>query len=178
MYYAYWWLWVISNTMNTSLISSKTNEWSTPQWLFDKLHERFQFTTDSCCTHANHKCEQYYYTLEDGLDGLKLCWFDNVFMNPPYGRGLLKWIEKAYDEVFYERDARIVVGLVPARTDTKWFQYFIFPYAQIICFIKGRLKFGDAKINAPFPSCLFVFSRGGLSNLDVFFQQFGYVVSG
>ena len=64
--------------------SSKSNEWTTPQYLFDELDDEFKFTLDPCATDENAKCSKYF-TIED--DGLSKDWSkDVVFMNPPYGR--------------------------------------------------------------------------------------------
>lgn len=73
--------------------SSKTNEWATPQDLFDKLNREFLFTLDPCATPENAKCAKFY-TAED--DGLAQSW-DNerVFCNPPYGRQIKDWVKKA-----------------------------------------------------------------------------------
>ncbi|MEM0688369.1 DNA N-6-adenine-methyltransferase [Staphylococcus haemolyticus] len=67
--------------------SSKSNEWTTPQYLFDELNEEFNFTLDPCATDENAKCSKYF-TIED--DGLSKDWSnDVVFMNPPlkFGNG-------------------------------------------------------------------------------------------
>ena len=133
--------------------SSKTNEWGTPQDLFDELNKEFSFTLDPCATRENAKCDKYY-TEED--NGLIQDWSnDIVFMNPPYGREIPKWIEKA----FYESErGSIVVCLVPARTDTRYWWDYIFPYAEIR-FIKGRVKFiqKGKSAPAPFPSAIVIF---------------------
>lgn len=72
--------------------SSKTHEWSTPQDLFDKLNEEFHFTLDPCATRENAKCAKFY-TKED--NGLSQKWLgESVFMNPPYGREIGKWVKK------------------------------------------------------------------------------------
>ena len=76
-----------------------------------------------------------------------------VFCNPPYGRELPKWVKKCYEEF---KQGATVVMLVPARTDTKWFHDYIYHEAEIR-FIKGRLKFGDGKQSAPFPSMIAIF---------------------
>ena len=133
--------------------SSKTNEWGTPQDTFDKLNEEFNFTLDPCATKYNAKCNKYY-TQED--NGLLQDWSNEVvFMNPPYGRTINKWIEKAYKESL---KGAIVVCLIPARTDTRYWWDFIFPYAEIR-FIKGRLKFSNngKSAPAPFPSAIVIF---------------------
>lgn len=139
--------------MKTELhFSSKTNEWATPQLFFDKLNEEFKFTLDPCATHDNAKCSNYY-TIED--DGLSKNWGGNiVFMNPPYGRELKHWVQKAYEESL---NGATVVCLIPARTDTTYWHNYIFGKADDIRFIKGRLKFGDSKNSAPFPSAVIVY---------------------
>lgn len=132
--------------------SSKSNEWTTPQHLFDELNREFNFTLDPCATDENAKCSKYF-TIED--DGLSKDWSnDVVFMNPPYGREIKKWIKKAYEESL---NGAIVVCLIPARTDTTYWHDFIFDKADDIKFLKGRLKFGNSKNSAPFPSAIVVY---------------------
>lgn len=128
-------------------------DWSTPQDLFDKLNEEFHFTLDPCADALNHKCDKYY---TEEQDGLHQDWSgERVFCNPPYGRSLSKWVEKSYKEV-REGKCELVVMLIPARTDTRWFHDYILR-GSVIRFVKGRIKFGGAKNNAPFPSMIVVF---------------------
>ena len=77
-------------------------------------------------------------------------------MNPPYGRAIGKWVEKAYRESL---NGAVVVCLIPSRTDTRYWHNYIFPYAADIKFLKGRLKFGDGKNPAPFPSAIIIFDK-------------------
>lgn len=79
-----------------------------------------------------------------------------VFCNPPYGRELPKWVKKCHDEAM--ADAIAVVMLIPSRTDTAWFHNYIYGKAEIR-FIKGRLKFGNSKNSAPFPSMIVIFRK-------------------
>lgn len=139
--------------MNTkTLFSSKSDEWSTPQWIYDKLDDEFGFTLDSCATSENHKCDKFFTKADNGL--LHSWYGNNVFCNPPYGRGIYDWVKKAFNEA--QEKNTLVVMLLPARTDTKWFHDFIYHKAEIR-FIKGRLKFGDSKNSAPFPSMIVIF---------------------
>ena len=126
--------------------SSKTDLWSTPQDLYDDLNKEFRFNLDPCSNGINAKCDKYYTENDDGLSQE---WSGNVFMNPPYGREIGKWMKKACESKC------LVVCLVPSRTDTKWWH----DYAMKgdIRFIKGRLKFGNSKNNAPFPSAIVIF---------------------
>jgi|TARA_R110000851_G_scaffold81814_4_gene179496 phage N-6-adenine-methyltransferase len=140
---------------NTQVImfSSKTGEWATPQDFFDKLNWRFgPYTLDPCASPANTKCSNFFTEAEDGLT--KSWEGFNSFINPPYGRGIELWIKKAYDESRHE-DTRVTM-LVPARTDTKYWHSYIMK-ADEVYFVKGRLKFGDSKNSAPFPSAVVVF---------------------
>jgi site-specific DNA-methyltransferase (adenine-specific) len=133
-------------------MSSNTPEWATPQWLFDALNGVYRFTLDPCSTHANAKCRKHY-TRED--DGLSRSWAgETVFMNPPYGKEILSWVYKCLIESKMW-GAKPIVALLPARTDTRWFHDYVYGRAEIY-FIRGRLKFGDGKGSAPFPSMIAV----------------------
>jgi phage N-6-adenine-methyltransferase len=140
--------------MNTAVMfSSKRDEWSTPQDFFDELNKEFNFTLDPCATPENAKCEKYY-TKED--DGLKQDWSgETVFCNPPYGIAIKDWVKKCYEES--KKPNTTVVMLIPARTDTSYFHDYIYHKAKEIRFIRGRLKFGNAKNSAPFPSMVVIF---------------------
>ena len=142
--------------MNTEVMfSSNTDQWATPQYFYDELNSEFEFTLDPCADECNHKCERYF-TKE--INGLSQSWAgERVFCNPPYGREIGDWVKKCYEEVL--KECQLVVLLVPARTDTKWFHNYIYKKATEIRFIKGRLKFGDAKNSAPFPSMVVIFKR-------------------
>lgn len=101
--------------------SSKSNEWSTPLNVFNKLDDEFCFDLDPCSDGSNAKCEKYF-TIEE--DGLVQDWSENtVFMNPPYGREIKRWVKKAYEESL---KGAVVVCLIPARTDTSYWHEYIF----------------------------------------------------
>lgn len=144
--------------MNTGVMfSSKTDQWETPQWLFDELNEEFDFTLDVCATPDNAKCEKFFSPEVNGLgqDWKGVCW-----LNPPYGREIGKWIEKAYTE---SQKGATVVCLVPSRTDTRWWHDYCIKGE--IRFLKGRLKFGNSKNSAPFPSAIVIFREKKAANL-------------
>ena len=92
-------------------------------------------------------------------------------MNPPYGREQINWINKAYEES--KNSFTTIVCLIPARPDTKVWQDIIFKHASAICFIKGRLKFGNSKDSAPFPSALIVFEDKLNEKQDIMFSNLG-----
>ncbi len=147
---------------NTQVVmfSSKTGDWATPQDFFDKLNWRFgPFDLDACASPHNTKCSNF---LTEAEDGLSRSWEGHaVFVNPPYGRGIDKWIEKAYNES--KKENTKVVMLIPARTDTKYWHNYVMKASEIH-FVKGRLKFGDSENSAPFPSAVIVFD-GVLHNV-------------
>lgn len=136
-------------SINKALLSSNTCEWETPQLFFDALNAEHHFDVDVCATANNAKCERYYTKEQDGLSQQ---WKGVCWMNPPYGREIGKWMRKAYESSLY---GATVVCLVPARTDTAW----LHDYAMKgeIEFVRGRLKFGGSKANAPFPSAIVTF---------------------
>ena len=132
--------------------SSASNEWETPQALFDELAWIYGgFTLDPCATRQNAKCERFFTREQDGLAQR---WEGKIFLNPPYGRDIGRWVQKAFEESL--RGA-LVVCLLPARTDTRWWQDFA--KRGHVHFLRGRLKFGLARNAAPFPSAIVTFGR-------------------
>lgn len=85
-------------------------------------------------------------------------------MNPPYGRQIGNWVKKA-TEAAAARKATVVC-LLPARTDTAWWHDYVMK-ANEIRLIRGRLKFGDGKGSAPFPSAIVVFRKGLTSSIKI-----------
>lgn len=137
--------------INNGLYTSNTAEWSTPQDLFDRLNDEFHFTLDPCSTDENAKCEKHYTKDQDGL---KQSWAgETVYCNPPYGREIGAWCRKCYEHFMGGGTA---VMLIPARTDTSWFHDWIYGKAEIR-FIRGRLRFGNSKSYAPFPSMVVIY---------------------
>lgn len=136
--------------INAGMMSSNSGEWETPQAFFDDLNKEFGFTLDVCATPGNAKCERYFTREEDGL---AQAWSGVCWMNPPYGREIEKWVKMAYAS---GRMGVTVVCLLPARTDTKWFQDYCLR-SKDIRFVRGCLKFGGSKNSAPFPSVVVVF---------------------
>ena len=126
----------------------------TPKYLFDKISSIFNFSLDACALPENAKCESYY-TPED--DGLSKPWRGGVWCNPPYGREISSWVRKAYEESQKEYNS-FVLMLLPARTDTKWWWEYVQGKATLF-FIKGRVKFGDHNVGAPFPSVLALYMK-------------------
>ena len=140
------------------MFSSKSEEWETPQDLFDELNKEFHFTLDPCANDSNHKCDKWYSKEEDGLEQ---DWGKDsvVFINPPYGRNTTgKWVTKASFQ--FHKNGNTIVMLLPARTDTKWFHEYIYNQDNVeIRFLKGRLKFGGSENSAPFPSMICIWRK-------------------
>lgn len=142
--------------------SSESGDWGTPQDFFDKLDAEFHFSIDVCASFNNNKCPFY---IDKEIDGLSRSWYLGAmwWCNPPYGRGVSRWVKKATVEAIAGNSG---VMLLPSRTDTKWFSYIWShkthhprKWVREIRFIKGRLKFEGAKDFAPFPSMLVIFGR-------------------
>lgn len=137
--------------MNPVHFSSASDDWATPQAFFDKLDEEFNFGLDACATAANTKCHVWFEE-----DSLSQDWsgFHAIWMNPPYGRGIGAWVTKAREA---SEHGTTVVCLLPARTDTRWWHDEIIAHSAEVRFVRGRLKFGNAKNSAPFPSAVVIF---------------------
>lgn len=139
-------------TISSALYSSRSEEWPTPHVFFDALHREFDFTLDPCATSKNAKCKSFYTKRHDGLS--RDWGRHRVFCNPPYGRAMSAWTQKCFAA---SRAGALVVLLAHARTDTRWFHDWVYGKADDIRFVRGRLKFGDGRQSAPFPSLLAVY---------------------
>lgn len=141
------------------MFSSKTDQWETPQDFFDRLNSVFRFQVDVCALPENAKCVEYYTPENDGLaqDWSGVCW-----MNPPYGRKISAWVEKAYRSA--KENGATVVCLLPARVDTRWWHNYC--AKGEVHFIRGRLKFGGNANGAPFPNAVVVFRPTVTDALD------------
>lgn len=128
------------------LFSRKSNHWSTPDDLYKSLDKEFNFTFDPCPLQS------------DDLTSLLVDWSGRVFVNPPYSN-IKNFMDKALLEL-KKGHVELVVFLVPSRTDTKWFHDYVLGWGGEIRFVKGRLKFGNSKDPAPFPSIIVIFRRG------------------
>jgi phage N-6-adenine-methyltransferase len=148
----------VGRIWNPGMMTSERGDWATPRQLFEMLDREFNFTLDACANEHNLPRDGIDFISPD-QDALQAGgWYTkaggSVWLNPPYGRGIGKWIEKAL------RESRIckvtVVCLLPARTDTKWFHELCLKGE--IRFLQGRLCFDEnRKKRAPFPSMLVIF---------------------
>lgn len=88
------------------------------------------------CTHVDRPWDtaEEHMTIED--DGLLLPWFGRVWMNPPYGKALGDWMNKL---ALHNNGT----ALIFARTETAAFHDYVFPYADSILYVKGRITFYD-----------------------------------
>lgn len=138
------------------MMSSLTCEWATPRQLFEMLDREFHFTLDVCSTSVSAKCEEFF--VEHALDRIWVPLKDGaIWVNPPYGRTIGDWVEKAYRESIGAHRHITVVMLLPARTDTSWFHDYCLPHGEIR-FLRGRLSFeGQPKGRCPFPSMIVIF---------------------
>jgi phage N-6-adenine-methyltransferase len=175
------------------MYSSKDSTWGTPPAFFGKVDNVFGFNLDVCATEDNAKTERFISPEENAFVVDWNIFGDRTvaWMNPPYGRGEKQCVEsyekckkKKCRERGYHMPEDIpgvsdwvhrasyqalehgitLVSLIPARTETEWFQT-VFTRASLICFVRQRLRFvGAAKDTAPFPSVVAVFSDS--DNMD------------
>ena len=163
---------------NQALFSSCDMKWETPPELVRDLAPLFPWDLDAAASRPN-VCSTYY---DEAADGLWQPWDGLVWLNPPYGTAIKRWIRKARIEG--DKPGVTVVCLIPARTDAKWWQENV-PHARLVVFVRGRLVFGlpeywrwrwstptiDGKPNrlygregqrqgATFPSAFIVFGNG------------------
>lgn len=140
--------------ISPALYSCRSEEWSTPGDLYEVLNQEFRFSLDPCASLVNAKCVKFFTKEEDGL---KQDWSgERVFMNPPYGKHIGLWMQKARAEA---RRGALVVCLVHARTDTRWWHENTV-YADEVRFLKGRVRFltkDGVASSSPFPSALVIF---------------------
>jgi phage N-6-adenine-methyltransferase len=125
---------------------SDSYEWATPADFFAQVDAEFHFDLDACASPDNTKCPRYFTRQENGLAQR---WTGRVWCNPPYGKTISLWMKKAVESV-RDGDAEIVVCLVHARTDTRWWHEFA--SKGEVRYLRGRLRFGGADSSAPFPS--------------------------
>jgi phage N-6-adenine-methyltransferase len=142
-------------------LTAKPFEWATPGNIFRQVAQEFSFTLDAAASAENAKCRRFFTREEDGL---QQSWArETVWLNPPYGRELPTWIERA--SIAARCEGATVVCLVPARTDVRWWHAFVWDATRHqprpgveVRYIEGRIRFGDsAGGRAPFPSVLIVF---------------------
>lgn len=132
------------------LFSSNNDEWTTPKWLFDYLNHVNHYDTDLAADDNNHLCDRYF-TAENSALTQDWIHSNSCFVNPPFS--LNKEFVNKIVEQLNKFPTLLITVLIPSRTDTRYFHNLI-PYCEKITFIKGRLKFGNAKNGAPFPTCL------------------------
>ena len=130
------------NTYKTFNVNEKT-----PSGFYNQINGEFKFNFDPCPLN-----------LTPEHDGLLTDWGRRCYINPPYGKAILGWLEKALSEI-EKGNTELAVFLLPAYTDVKWFHEIVLPKATEIRFIKGRLKFGEHNNTAPFANMLVVFKK-------------------
>jgi len=150
--------------MNTAPhFSSAKDDWETPIEIVDELAKQFgPFDLDVACSETNKKAQNGI--IKDSLD---IAWNElgkRAWMNPPYGREIGKWIEKAYKETLTSQDFTITC-LLPSRTDTQWWHRYVMKATRIL-FVEGRIKFSGHDNSAPFPSAIVYF--GGTLGEPIF----------
>lgn len=138
-------------SLSRVVFSSSSDHWATPAAVYGALNDEFKFTFDPC-------------PLNSETDGLKGAWGGAVYCNPPYSK-IPEFIKKGLYHLSVG-DAQVLVYLLPSRTDTAWFHDYCLKASEIR-FCRGRLKFGNAKFNAPFPSMMVIFREWLMTDLPL-----------
>lgn len=139
---------------NTKVTEDSTNVWLTPPDLLKKLGT---FDLDPCAVSLPRPwdCATTNYTVED--DGLSKEWKGRIWLNPPYGREIGKFLKKMSE------GKHKGLALIFARTDTKAFRDYVFASAKYMFFIHGRIKFcrpdGTPGLAANAPSVLIAWDQ-------------------
>ena len=136
-----------------NLFKSESKEYSTPMDIFNPLMDEFNFQLDVCASSANNKCNRYYTKEQDSLtkDWYR---YGNFWMNPPFGRDLKKWVQKAQEESI---KGAIGVCLLPVRSNTLWWHKYIIDTNAEVRFLKGEIKFNDCKRGLWMPFAIVIF---------------------
>jgi site-specific DNA-methyltransferase (adenine-specific) len=128
-------------------VKSESSDHPTPQWIFDLLNKIFLFDLDVAASRDNAKCPKFFSELDNGLAQK---WTGRVWMNPPYGKDIDHWVQKACHSVAYGH-AQVVVGLLPNRTSANWYHCYVYRQAIEIP-VRGRLRFEGNDSHAMFAS--------------------------
>jgi phage N-6-adenine-methyltransferase len=149
------------------MFSSDSTEWETPQWLIEKVKRIYGgIELDAASTDQNAVAKNHMIPSNSALEQTWKA--ETVWCNPPYGKNIWKWMDKAFTEALEVRCAKTVICLVPARTDTSWFHNYC--AAGHVRLLRGRLKFTIGKVeqsSAPFPSALVTFGTGHKSTVEL-----------
>ena len=130
----------------------ETDEWGTPQWLFNILNLEFDFTCDVAATDQNHKCTTWFTKERCGLQNK---WGIRNWCNPPYSKQL-PWIAKANDQLsLCHKETVLLLKYDPSTAHGR----LIVQTADEIRIIQHRLTFEGAPNCANFPSCLAIYRK-------------------
>ena len=148
----------------------RNENWATPRILMSWIKENLGWepTLDAAATVGNTKAAVFYNKQQDGL---RQNWFGHVWVNPPYGRSISDWVEKAAEQI-QRRNVKSIMMLLPARVDTKWFHEIVVPNAWMVYLVKGRISFdlkytGGESSAAPFPSMLVYYRKHRLQETGI-----------
>lgn len=142
------------------------DEWETPDELFNKLNDEFNFSFDAACTTTNCRCSTGNF-LDLGLEALEAPWHmasGSVWLNPPYSRGnIYPFMQKAFMES--QQTDNAVVCLVRDDPTARWYKNWVDGKAFEVRRLKRRITFRDAKSSYPFPCCVVIYDKGSMDCL-------------
>ena len=162
----------MSDIISSDLDADMKNSWGTDPVIFNALDKEFNFSLDAAASEKNHKCKMYMTKENNSLDQpwawyLKDSESQSVWVNPPYGRGMIK----AFMDKCVEQKGLGVTSvlLVPATLDAQWLP--ISEISEIRVVTGGRLSFyhptNGKKINGNTKGSMFVIFRPSKMPLNI-----------
>ncbi|MEO5363850.1 MAG: ParB N-terminal domain-containing protein [Magnetococcus sp. DMHC-8] len=131
---------------------SGNNEWFTPsKWIELARQAMGSIDVDPASNATAQQTVQAARWYDQEQDGLQQEWSGNVWLNPPYARGLIDGFVDKLLEQFQSGTARQAIALVDNRTDTRWF-HALCSVASAVAFTKGRVNFYNETVEASSPA--------------------------
>jgi hypothetical protein len=132
-----------------------TTSWLTPPAILDALGGADSFDLDPCAAPEPRPWPTARHHISLPVDGLLEPWHGRIWLNPPYGAAVGRWLSKLADH-------GQGTALIFARTETASFAAHVWKRATALLFLEGRLHFhladgNRARCNSGGPSCLIAY---------------------
>lgn len=139
---------------------NQSDQWETPDDLFNKLKEEFNLQVDLCASEANHKLQFYTDNIQVAVLNGHLDDFEGFWMNPPYSRGNIEHCMKWFVE-YSKMNNSTFVSLTRFDPSTEWFQIYVDGVADEVRMLAHRVRFKGAPSAYNFPCCVAIYNDPG-----------------